>query len=142
MTYIETVKDEFTRRGQGFHLHGSLFLLLIKPDLIDLANITFDLSFFEWLDIENFVMQHIEFKTYQLWTTKFVELRKILEENCSNKVAAIFNCWTSLLGSFICLKKVVFALLSAFGSIYTCEQVFTLKSCFEFTQKSVNNCTF
>jgi len=77
------------------------------------------------MDVDNFEMQHIEFKSSDLWTTKFVELRKTLEGSCLEKSAAILNCWTSLPEAFICLKKVAFALLSAFGSTYTCEQIFS-----------------
>jgi hypothetical protein len=70
-------------------------------------------------------MQHIEFKASELWTIKFVELRKTPEGHCLEKSAAIINCWTSLPEAFTCLKKVAFALLSAFGSTYTCEQIFS-----------------
>jgi len=47
------------------------------------------------------------------------------EGNCLEKSAAILSCWTSLPEAFTCLKKVAFALLSAFGSTYTCEQIFS-----------------
>jgi len=77
------------------------------------------------MDADNIEMQHIEFKSSELWTTKFVKLRKTLEGNCLEKSAAILNCWTSLPEAFIRLKKVAFALLSAFGSTYTCEQIFS-----------------
>jgi len=63
------------------------------------------------MDFDNFEMQHIEFKSSNLWTTKFVELRKTLEGNCLEKSAAILNCWTFLPEAFTCLKQVTFALL-------------------------------
>jgi len=77
------------------------------------------------MDVDSFEMQHIKFKSSELWTTKFVELRKTLEGNCLEKSAAILNCWTSPPEAFTCLKKVAFALLSAFGSTCTCEQIFS-----------------
>jgi len=77
------------------------------------------------MDVDNFEIQRIEYKSSELWTTKFVELRKTLEGNCLGNPAAILNCWTSLPEAFTCLKKVSFALISAFGSIYTCEQIFS-----------------
>jgi hypothetical protein len=77
------------------------------------------------MDVNNFEMQYIELKTLELRTIQFVELRKTLEGNCLKKSAAILNCWTSLPEAFTCLKKVVFALLSAFGSTYTCKQIFS-----------------
>jgi hypothetical protein len=70
------------------------------------------------MDVNNFEMQHIKFRSSELWTIKFVESQKTLEGNCLEKPAAILNCWTSLPEVFTCLKKVAFALLSAFGSNY------------------------
>jgi hypothetical protein len=60
---------------------------------------------------DNFEMQHIEFKSSELWTIKLVELRKALEGNCLEKSVAILNCWTSLPEAFTYLKKVAFAFL-------------------------------
>jgi hypothetical protein len=77
------------------------------------------------MDVDNFEMQHIKFKASELWTIKFVEFRKTLEGNCLEKSTAIFRCWTSLPETFTSLKKVAFPLLSAFGSSYTCEQIFS-----------------
>ena len=77
------------------------------------------------MDVDNFEIQHIEFKSSELWTTKFVELRKTLEGNFLENSAAILNCWTSLPEAFTCLKNVAFSMLSAFGSTYTCEQIFS-----------------
>ncbi|BFZ03926.1 hypothetical protein BsWGS_06965 [Bradybaena similaris] len=70
-------------------------------------------------------MQQVEFRSSEIWTSKFAELRKSLEDENLEKSGAILNCWTSLPSSFICLKKVAFALLSAFGSTYSCEQIFS-----------------
>ena len=123
--YVEALKVEFARRGQDFQIHGPILSYLIKPDLTDLTTTPFDLSLFEWMGFDNYEMQHIEFKSSELWTTTFVELRKTLEGNCLEKAVAIFNCWTSLPEAFACLKKVTFTLLSAFGSTYTCEQIFS-----------------
>jgi hypothetical protein len=77
------------------------------------------------MDVDNFEMQHIEFKSSELWTIKFVKFRKTLEGNCLEKSAAILNCWRSLPESFTRLKKDAFTLLSVFGSTYTCEQIFS-----------------
>jgi hypothetical protein len=77
------------------------------------------------MDVDNFEMQDVEFKPSELWTITFVELRRTLEGNCFEKSAAILNCWNSLPKAFTCLKKVAFGLLSAFGSTYKCEQIFS-----------------
>jgi hypothetical protein len=123
--YVQALKAEFAKRGQDFQIQGPIFSYLIKPDLIDLTTTLFDLSLFEWIDGDNFEMQHIEFNSSELWTIKFVELRETLVGNCLEKSAAILNCWTFLPEAFTCLNKVAFALLSAFGSTYTCEQTFS-----------------
>jgi hypothetical protein len=60
--YVEALKREFAKRGQDFQIHGPIFSYLIKPDLIDLTTTPIDLSVFEWMDADNFEMQHIEFK--------------------------------------------------------------------------------
>ena len=54
-----------------------------------------------------------------------LNLQKSLENENLKKSAAILSCWTSLPNYFICLKKIAFALLSAFGSTYCCEQIFS-----------------
>ena len=77
------------------------------------------------MDIDDFEMQQVEFRSSELWTSKFVELRKSLEDENLEKSPAILNCWTSLQRSNICLKKIAFALLSAFGSTYSYEQIFS-----------------
>jgi len=69
--YVEALIGEFAKRGQDFQIQGPIYSYLIKPDLIDLTTIPFDLSLFEWMDVDNFEMQHIEFKSSELWTTKF-----------------------------------------------------------------------
>ena len=76
------------------------------------------------MDLDDFEMQHAEFKTSELWTSKFAELRQILDGNCLDKSAVILKCWTSLPERFSCLKKVALALLPAFGSTYACKQIF------------------
>ena len=38
-----------------------------------------NLRSFDWMDIEDFQMELIDFKASSLWTSKFVDLRKSLE---------------------------------------------------------------
>ena len=77
------------------------------------------------MDIEDFDMQQIEFRSSELWTSEFVELRKSREDKNFEKYAAILSCWASLPRSYICLKKIDLALISAVGSTYSCEQIFS-----------------
>ncbi|XP_036356482.1 uncharacterized protein LOC118762153 [Octopus sinensis] len=66
-------------------------------------------------------MEMIELTTSELWKTKFVELQKTLGRSCLEKSVAIFNCWMSLFERFNSLKKISYA----FGSTYTCKQIFS-----------------
>ena len=59
-----------------------------------------------------------------LWTPKFVDLRNLLE-TIEKKQINILTCWESLPENVSCLKKMAIALLSAFGSTYLCEQIFS-----------------
>ncbi|XP_037802959.1 protein ZBED8-like [Penaeus monodon] len=67
--------------------------------------------------------QHIGPWASSLWSAKFKDLREILETNANDHAASILSCWTSLPDKFNCMKRVAFALLSAFGSTYQCEQI-------------------
>ena len=55
-----------------------IFSFPIKPDLIDPFIIPFDISIFEWMNVDNFKMELI---SSELWKTKFKELRKNLEHD-------------------------------------------------------------
>lgn len=125
LKYMTNLKEEFIERGQDFDKHGPMFAFLIKPDLMDFSSSCFDISLFSWMDINDFDLQYIEFKSSELWNTKFVELRRVLEGDCQNHSNEILSCWMSLPEKFICLKKVAFAMLTAFGSSYICEQLFS-----------------
>ena len=92
--YLEALKEQFNNRTQDFHIHGPTFVYLIKPDTLDLT--TAQLELFSWMDIDEFEVQQVEFRSSVIWTSKFVELRKSLENENVEKSAAILNCWTSL----------------------------------------------
>ena len=57
--------------------------------------IPFDFSIFEWMEVHDFEMELVVLTSSELWKAKFMELRKHLD------------------------------LLSAFGSTYLCEQIFS-----------------
>ena len=73
--YIRGSTSQFCTRFQDFQHFGSLFSFLIKPESSEDLN----LCAFEWMDIEDFQLQLIDFKASLLWTSKFVDLRKSLE---------------------------------------------------------------
>jgi hypothetical protein len=39
------------------------------------------------MDVDNFEMQHIQFKSSESWTKKFVELEETLEGNCIGNIS-------------------------------------------------------
>lgn len=95
---------EFDNRSQDFLIHVPVFPYLIKPDLLDLTTIQFDIDLLKWMDIDNFEMQLVDFKISELWTSNFAELQKALEGDCLDESAVILTCWTSLPEIFIGLK--------------------------------------
>ena len=118
--YIRDSTSQFCIRFQDFQHFGSLFSFLIKLE----SSKDLNLCAFEWMDIENFQVQLIDFKASLLWTSKFVDLRKSLE-TIKNKQNNILTLWESLLEKFSCLKKMAIALLSAFQATYLCKQIFS-----------------
>ena len=118
--YIRDSTSQFCIKFQDFQHFGSLFSFLIKPE----SSKDLNLCAFEWMDIEDFQLQLIDFKASLLWTSKFVDLRKSME-TIENKQKNILTCCESLLEKFSYLKKMAIALLSAFQATYLCEQIFS-----------------
>ena len=86
--YLEALKEEFNNRTQDFHVHGPTLVYLVKPDTLDLT--TAQLELFSWMDIDEFEMQQVEFRSSVKWTSKFVDLRKSLEnENEKNLLLSL-----------------------------------------------------
>ena len=73
--YIRGSTSQFCTRFQDFQHFGSLVSFLIKFESSEDLN----LCAFEWMDIEDFQLQLIDFKASLLWTSKFVDLRKSRE---------------------------------------------------------------
>ena len=113
--YTRDLTFQFRNRFEHFQRFGPLFSFLINPQ----GNEDLDLSAFEWMNIEDFQMQLINFKASLLWASKFDDLRKSLE-TAENSQTCILTCWKSLPEKFDCLKKMAIALLFVFGSTYIC----------------------
>ena len=110
---MRDLTTQICNRFQDFQRFIPLFSCLINPqDSEDL-----DFSAFEWMDIEDFQMQLIDFKASLLWVSKFDDLRKSLE-TAENLQTSILTCRKSLSEKFDCLKKMAIALLYVFGSTY------------------------
>ena len=121
--YMQELKSEFSIRFQDFQHMGPVFSFLIRPDTFKYSDL--DTTLFEWMETEELEMQLIDFQASTLWSAKFKDLREILETSKNDHAASILRSWTSLPDKFNCMKKVAFALLSAYGSTYQCEQIFS-----------------
>jgi len=131
--YVKILKNAYELFSSRFSQFRQLDSTL--EFLINLHNIKFDkleLSFFEWLSIENLEMELIEFQGSNIWRNKFINLNNELENNHSEigrnikSENLILNEWKSLPNSFASMKKLALSLLTMFGSTYTCEQLFSL----------------
>ena len=116
------MEKQFLDRFHDFRKFGDLFLFLIKPE--SCSNV--DLDILSWLEINDFPLQMIEFKTSSLCLEQFSDLRKSLLLNKKHKGNLILACWESIPEKFSSLKKIAIALLTVFGSTYKCEQIFSI----------------
>lgn len=86
------------------------FQFLINPHTITYYD-ELDLSFFEWLNIENLEMELIEFQENVIWRNKFINLNSELEKkyceiDSSIKTENLILIeWKSLPNSFTSMKK-------------------------------------
>ena len=87
---MRDIISQFRNRFQDFQRFGPLFFFLINPQ----GSEDLDLSAFDWMDIEDFQMQLIDFKASLSWVSKFDNLRKLLE-TAENSQTSILTCWKS-----------------------------------------------
>ncbi|GFS76348.1 general transcription factor II-I repeat domain-containing protein 2A [Trichonephila clavipes] len=102
------------------------------PEVISFDKL--NLSQFDWLEIEEFEMQLIDFQSNSIWIQKFIETRKKLElieaerltsninKNASNE---ILETWNSVPDTFNCFKKLAYAILTIVSSTYASESLFS-----------------
>ena len=119
--YLSQLLAQFSNRFQEFQHFGPVFVFLIQPEVC----MDIDLSIFEWLEVDMFQMELIDLKTSTLYGTKFSELRKSIELSNDDQATLILECWDSLPSKFRTLERIAKAFLSAFGSTYVCEQIFS-----------------
>ena len=110
--YMSELKTEFCNRFQDFQRFGEVFSFVIKPDSHD----DLDLSLFDWMNVDDFLMQLIDLRSFVLWTTKLAELRQAIETvDRKNRSKLILQCWASLPDTFGDLKDGAKPLLSVSG---------------------------
>ena len=116
INYVRNIKEDFSSRFDKLKTYCSMFSFTISHDRMGEKDI--DLTYFKFLDMNNFALELIDFSSSGIWQEKFKELRAKLEGTEANNLNLIANCLSSLPPRFSCIKKVGFALLSAFDSIF------------------------
>ena len=127
---ITETKESFSNRFLQFRKMEKTLHFLTFPDKSKLDDL--DISCLEWLDLQNLEMELLKFQENHFWTNKFCDLREKLEkigcegmkENASfeNEILKVCN---SLPINFNSMKLLGIALMSLFGSSYSCEQLFS-----------------
>jgi hypothetical protein len=132
ISVIDSSIKEFSARFSQFKELSEIVKFIMYPDVTSFDKL--NLSQFDWLEIEEFEMQLIDFQSSSIWIQKFIETRKELElieterltsnisENANNK---ILETWNALPDTFNCLKKLAHAILTIFSSTYACESLFS-----------------
>lgn len=132
ISVIDSLIKEFSGRFSQFKELSEILKFIMYPDVTSFHKLNF--SQFDWLEIEEFEMQLIDFQSSSIWIQKFIETRKELElieterltnnlsKNANNK---ILETWNALPDTFNCLKKLAHAILTMFSSTYACESLFS-----------------
>lgn len=132
ISVIDSLIKEFLGRFSQFKELSEILKFIMYPDVTSFHKLNF--SQFDWLEIEEFEMQLIDFQSSSIWIQKFIETRKELElieterstsnlsKNANNK---ILETWNALPDTFNCLKKLAHAILTMFSSTYACESLFS-----------------
>ncbi|KAG0433849.1 General transcription factor II-I repeat domain-containing protein 2B [Dictyocoela muelleri] len=137
MKYISIMEDsqnELSKRFTQFRSLNSTLIFLQHPHMSNFEDL--DLIKFAFLNLENLEMELIDFKANSLWKNKFILMNQKLQDletdtlknNISEtnlKENVILNEWRSLPESFATMKKLALALLTIFGSTYSCETLFS-----------------
>ncbi|GBM77560.1 hypothetical protein AVEN_13309-1 [Araneus ventricosus] len=132
ISVIDSSINEFSARFSQFKELSETLKFIMYPDVASFDKL--NLSQFDWLEIEEFEMQLIDFQSSSIWIQKFIETRKKLEfieterltsnisKNANNKILETGN---SLPDTFNCLKKLARAILTIFSSTYAYESLFS-----------------
>ncbi|GFX53037.1 dimer_Tnp_hAT domain-containing protein [Trichonephila clavipes] len=104
----------------------------MSPDMISFDKL--NLPQFDWLEIEEFEMQLIDFWSSSMWIQKCIDTRKKLKlietkrltSNMSkNDTKEILETSNSIPDTFNCLKKQAQAIITIFSSTYAYEWLFS-----------------
>ncbi|CAG4959705.1 unnamed protein product [Colias eurytheme] len=132
ISVIDSSIKEFSTRFSQFKELSETVKFIMYPDVTTFHTLNF--SQFDWLEIEDFEMQLIDFQSSSIWIQKFIDMRKELElietERLTSNISKdannkILETWNALPETFNCLKKLAHAILTVFSSTYACESLFS-----------------
>ncbi|CAG5057399.1 unnamed protein product [Parnassius apollo] len=132
ISVIDSSIKEFSTRFSQFKELSETVKFIMYPDVTTFHTLNF--SQFDWLEIEDFEMQLIDFQSSSIWIQKFIYMRKELElietERLTSNISKdannkILETWNALPETFNCLKKLAHAILTVFSSTYACESLFS-----------------
>ncbi len=134
MQVINSTIEQFSSRFANFRELEETTKFIKFPDSVKLAEI--NLNMFQWIDLDDFEMQLIDFQSSSIWKQKFIDLRGDLEniererlmKGLANKTAEneVLKVWNSIPETFACLKNLAISLLTIFSSTYSCESLFSV----------------
>lgn len=132
---IQDAKHSISERFVQFRELDTTLQFIIFPHTIQFEDLK--LSNFDWLDLDNLEMEIVDFQESIVWKTKFSDMNQKLEANELNQPMKdtesiesraeniILAEWNSVPKSFETMKKLALALLTLFGSSYSCEALFS-----------------
>ena len=133
---LSSLKDQFSSRFTQFRELEEILLIIENPDKTIFTKLKIDL--FEWLNMDNFEMELVEFQSISTWKQKFISLRASLEEGERDRLHGSGSCnqdeelllaWNGISETFAALKRFIKTLLKIFSSTYTCETLFSWLNC-------------
>ncbi|XP_056123007.1 protein FAM200C-like [Rhinichthys klamathensis goyatoka] len=131
----------FKSRFVDFRRHADLFKVITHPHVCTVD--TQNLSVFPGISIGDFELEAAELKVTDMWVSKFFTLNSELESLARQRAELakqhkwadmrklqrednlILKTWNELPATFSTMRRVSVAVLTMFGSTYTCEQSFS-----------------
>ncbi|GBM83562.1 hypothetical protein AVEN_74949-1 [Araneus ventricosus] len=145
------MKDGFAVRFEQFKTNKSTLAFIVNPLNTNTNEINIEPF---GIDAGSLQIQLLDLKTKEFWSGKFTELKSKLEElevqKCMHIAqhkwtalteiprveALIFGAWNSLPECYSEVKKLAYAVLTIFGSTYSCEQAFSCMNIIKSTVRS------
>ncbi|XP_025203226.1 zinc finger BED domain-containing protein 5-like [Melanaphis sacchari] len=131
---VGLIKIQFSQRFHDFKKIEKLIKIINYPDLFDVQD--FNEYYLNWMELENLEMQLIDLQTNPIWTNKFVNMRKRIEELERHRIHneetdcgvdnIILEVWNNIPENFSSVKKLAISLLTIFSSTYACESLFSV----------------